>query len=98
MFLLAGLHPGAWGSQACLAQMDIERRQTRPADMHVVSGEGEPGAGAQLLPGDGELRSIHTSSPRAPGWAGREQEAARAAFWELWRRGGGGAGVHWLVL
>ena len=60
--------------------------------MHVASRDGEPGAGAQPSPGDGELRSIHAGSPRAPGWAGGEQEAARAVFRDPWRRGVGGLG------
>lgn len=65
---------------------------TRPAGMPVVSRDAEPGAGAQLSPGEEEPCSIHASSPRALGWAGREQEAARAVFWDQWRRGVAGLG------
>lgn len=65
---------------------------TRPAGMPVVSRDTEPGAGAQLSPGEEEPCSIHASSSRALGWAGGEQEAARAVFWDQWRRGVAGLG------
>lgn len=77
-----------------------ERHCARPADMPMVSGDKKPGAGARLSLGEREQRSIHASSPRAPGWAAGEQEATRAVFLgPMEERGGGGrAGVHWLVL
>lgn len=74
----------AQGWQTCLTQtdgeMDGDRRWARLADMPMVSRDREPGAGAQLSLGEGELHSIHASSPRAPSWVGGEQKATRAVF------------------
>lgn len=81
VFLLAGRYP--WGAgEPGIPSTDGRRERPGRASRYAC---GERGWRAwywspALYWEREELRSIHASSPKAPGWAGGEQEAARAVL------------------